>query len=103
MGKITTKALPHPDQPIGFDDYNIIRFKENNIISDLFDRGLLDLNSIAIQVKNGKFPQEDYVQLTQLLGYSVSGWGDLSSSPKDKVKKIDIQAEYLLKKYDILQ
>jgi len=52
----------------------IVRFKRNLIIDYLFKAGILDLNKIGIM----QFPQEDQEQLAQLLGYSVSGFGDLS-------------------------
>lgn len=85
--------LLHPEQPIGLADDGVIRFKGNSIIEDLFDSGALDLNEISRRVHRGDFPEEDYVQLTQLLGYSVSGWGDLSTSPPEMVAAADREAE----------
>jgi hypothetical protein len=67
-------ALPHPLQPLGKDFNGILRFKGNKIIEWLHDKGNIDLNQIATV----DFPDEDRMQLAQLIGYSLSGYGDLS-------------------------
>ena len=85
--------LKHPQQPIGTAEDGVVRFKGNSIIEDLFQSRALDLNEINRRVYRGDFPKEDYVQLTQLLGYSVSGWGDLSTSPPEMVAAADKEAE----------
>ncbi len=85
--------LKHPQQPIGTAEDGVVRFKGNSIIEDLFRTRALDLNKISVRVQRGDFPKEDYVQLTQLLGYSVSGWGDLSTSPPEMVTAADKEAE----------
>ena len=73
-----------------------VRFKGNSIIEDLFDSGALDLNEISRRVHRGDFPKEDYVQLTQLIGYTVGGWGELSTSPPEMVAAADKEAEALV-------
>lgn len=88
--------LHHPHQPIGWDDRGIIRFKENAIVSALLEVASqhgLDLNQIAIGVARGRFRVEDQIQLAELIGYSVSGWGDLSYVPRDMVRRADAKAE----------
>ena len=85
--------LLHPEQPIGMASDGVIRFKGNSIIKELKRTRALDLNKISVRVQRGDFPMEDYVQLTQLLGYSVSGWGDLSTSPPEMVAAADKEAE----------
>lgn len=94
--------LKHPMQPIGFDGQSnensprgVIRFKSNAIIEYLFRTGKLDLNEIGIMVQGGMFPAEDEVQIAQLLGYSVSGFGDLSYVPRDILAEADAKAEEL--------
>jgi hypothetical protein len=79
----------HPMQPIVRDGEGVIRFKGNAIVNWLFETGKLNLNEVSALVRRGTFPEEDYVQLTQLLGYSVSGWGDLSTSPPEMVEEAD--------------
>lgn len=65
--------MKHPMQPIALDDNGTARFKANKIVRFLLDAGPFDLNMLALM----PFDQEDRVQLAQLIGYSVSGYGDL--------------------------
>ncbi len=66
------KALKHPIQPIGKDDSGTVRFKENKLVSLLLEQGPFDLNQlIALSMAEGL--EDDYGQLLQLIGYSVSG------------------------------
>jgi hypothetical protein len=78
--KDTTKDLKHPFQPVGLDEHGVLRFKENEIVRYILDFGNITLNDIA--VKN--FPREDRVQFAQLIGYSVSGFGELTSYVSDE-------------------
>jgi len=67
----------HPHQPIYMDKYGTVRFKRNKIVDYLISGKVkqgIDLNDLAIM----DFPREDWEQLGQLIGYSVSGWGGLS-------------------------
>jgi hypothetical protein len=65
-----------PLQPIEFDDTGeVIRFRENKIVRYLLDAGPFDLNHLACVPG---FSVEDEVQFAQLIGYSVSGFGELS-------------------------
>ncbi len=52
----------------------VIRFRENKVVSWLLENGGIDMNRIAIQ----GFDADDREQFAQLIGYSVSGFGDLS-------------------------
>jgi hypothetical protein len=56
-----------------------------------FETGKLDLNATATL----NFPDEDRCQLAQLLGYSVSGYGDLSFAQRrpGHVHAMDILAD----------
>lgn len=94
-------------QPIGFDGHStehsprgIIRFKSNAIIEYLFKDGRLNLNEIGLMVQNGVFPVGDQVQIAQLLGYSVSGFGDLSYVPRDVCNEADAKAKELWDRRD---
>lgn len=78
-------------QPIYLAKDKVMRFKENKIIVHLFESGKLDLNAIACM----DFPKEDRIQLAQLLGYSVSGFGDLSYVPLKLARECDAIAESL--------
>ena len=75
----TTK---HPIQPIVTDDKGVLRFKENQIVSDLLDFASnhgFGLNEIACR----DYSREDRQQLAQLIGYSLRGYGELRSYVDD--------------------
>ena len=82
------KNIKHPMQPIGFDEEGTIRFKRNNIVRHLLDNNNagINLNTLSIETEN------------QLIGYSTSGYGELSSSPKKTVRKADAIAVDLWEK-----
>lgn len=79
---------PHPMQPVHEDARGVIRFRRNTIVRILLDRDSErgrtysdfpartdgGLNWVATQ----DFSQEDQEQLAQLIGYSVSGYHELS-------------------------
>lgn len=68
--------MKNPMQPIGEDDCGRLRFKRNLIVRDLLDfasdRGM-NLNTIAA----GGYTDDDRRQFAQLIGYSLSGYGEL--------------------------
>lgn len=64
----------HPIQPIEKSDSGVVRFKANAIVQYLLDHGGIDLNQLATI----DFPQADQEQFAQLIGYSLSGFGELS-------------------------
>lgn len=62
--------MKHPIQPIiKIDD--ILYFKKNSIVEFLAHGRLNELAAM-------NFPKEDWEQLAQLIGYSLSGFSDLS-------------------------
>lgn len=67
-------ACKHPIQPLGLDPNGVLRFKENKIVSFLLKTSVNDLNKLIMM----NFSQEDWEQFNQLIGYSLSGFGDLS-------------------------
>ncbi len=82
----------NPIQPICTDENGTIRFKQNKIVRDLLDfasaRGF-SLNEIARK----DYDRDDQIQLAQLIGYSVSGFGDLSYVDRDTLLAVDAMAE----------
>ena len=79
LGDSKDNPLPvFPMQPIYLDENKVARFKRNAIIDRLFQERLFDLNSIGYAVATRAVPIEDAEQFWQQLGYSVSGYGDLS-------------------------
>lgn len=81
----------HPMQPIVWDGRGVIRFKKNAAIDYVLDNGGIDLNQIAM----GNFSIEDREQFNQLIGYSVSGYGDLSFIRRKTVRTADKKAKQL--------
>ncbi len=71
-------ALSHPMQPTGSDSQGVLRFKENQIVRFLLDCGGYDLNKLCVIGNNRGWTDDDWTQFAQLIGYSVSGWADLS-------------------------
>ena len=69
---------PHPVQPLKVDPYGVVRFKKNAIVEYLLDgvarRHGIDMNELAVM----PFSDEDREQFAQLIGYSLSGFSDLS-------------------------
>jgi hypothetical protein len=68
----------HPIQPIE-DVGGVLRFKSNTIVAYLLDNGGIDMNALA----RLEFSDEDWEQFAQLIGYSLSGFGELSYVSSD--------------------
>ena len=67
-------ASEMPVQPLCITEHGRIRFKENRIVRAMLDHGLplgYGLNEIA----RGDFTPDERMQLAQLIGYSLSGYG----------------------------
>jgi len=63
-----------PMQLLALDLDGVLRFKANAIVRFLLDAGPFDMNQLALM----NFEPEDREQFAQLIGYSLSGYGDLS-------------------------
>lgn len=64
--------MKHPIQPVILDD-GILRFRRNLVVRYLLDTGGLDLNDIG----RNDFPKEDLEQFYQLIGCTLSVFGDM--------------------------
>lgn len=78
-------GLEQGEQPLVLDDDGVIRFRENRIIRLLLDGGPFDLEQIALM----GFTDQERQQLAQLIGYSVSGYGDLRYASGEPVERAD--------------
>jgi hypothetical protein len=91
-----TQDLPkNPMQPIVIDSKNVVRFKQNEIVRAAYEVSkahAFGLNEVAMR----NFTQDDQKQFAQLLGYSVSGYGDLPYVDKVSVECADQQVALLL-------
>ena len=67
----------HPMQPFVRSADGVVRFKPNEIVRFLLDIGGIDMNRLA----GLSFSQEDRTQFAQLIGYSLSGFHELSYVP----------------------
>ncbi len=63
----------HPIQPLVIDGDAIVRFKSNRIVCHLLDHSSFDMNTLHAL----DFSKEDREQFAQLIGFSLSGFGDL--------------------------
>lgn len=82
-------SLRHPIQPLAKDEHGTIRFKENAIVRYLLDAGQFDMNHLAVT----PFSQEDREQFAQLIGYSLSGYSELSYVRDDSYEAAEKMAE----------
>lgn len=70
-------AVAIPMQPLVTDKHGVLRFKENRIVSALLEHSRkhgYGLNEVA----HGNFTPEEHMQVAQLIGYSLDGYGTLS-------------------------
>lgn len=66
-----------PQQPFALDEAGVLRYRRNALVGYLVDHGNIDLNTLGVVAA----PLQDQQQFEQLIGYSVSGYGDLQCSP----------------------
>jgi len=77
-------------QPTVNDDKGVLRFQHNAIVDRLLEHATatgLGLNELVRE----DFDREDWVQLNQLIGYSVSGCPDMTD---DERAAVDRMIEY---------
>jgi hypothetical protein len=76
-------------QPIEVAADGNIRFRQNAIVNWLWESGKVSLNEILAVASDRSMPIEDIEQFWQMLGYSVSGFGDLSFVRPETVEAAD--------------
>ena len=84
----------HPMQPLVIDPDGVVRFKVNKIVRYLVDSLPGSMNALSMM----PWRREDREQLAQLIGYSVSGFGDLSYARIATTAKADLRAAKLLRR-----
>ena len=80
--------MNHPTQPLTKDAQGVVRFKPNKIVKHLLDHGGIDMNVLA----RLEFSDEDREQFAQLIGYSLSGYGELSYVSDDSYRAAEAMA-----------
>jgi hypothetical protein len=83
-------------QPLYIDENNTIRFKENALVTYLLEKGGLDMNDLY----NVNCSQEDREQFAQLIGYSLSGFSELSYVSDKTYNKASRKAKVLQDQLD---
>lgn len=83
----------HPMQPLILDEDGIVRFKHNSVVRFLLDTSSFDMNKLWRMLGSGIFSIEDMEQFYQLIGYSVSGFGEMSHFRAETVSKADELAD----------
>jgi len=73
----------HPVQPLEEID-GMLRFKKNGIVRFLLDAGEFDLNRLT----EIPFSNEDREQFAQLIGYTLSGFGELDYVSAGTYKRV---------------
>ena len=98
--KPTTPAH-HPTQPLYVDKDGILRFRPNILVRYLLDAAgqgqRIDMNALAILPG---VSAEEHAHFAQLIGYSVSGWGDISfvnEGCSEWLEEVDAAADVLRK------
>lgn len=84
--------MTNPIQPIIFDEHRVARFKKNCIVSFLVKSSKFNLNDLHCI----DFSLDDWTQFYQLIGYSVSGAGDLEKFDKTVLEKADTIVEDMI-------
>jgi hypothetical protein len=85
--------VKHPMQPVVMVS-GVARFKQNAIVRHLTDSQPWVLNRLATM----DFSKDDWTQFYQLIGYSVSGFGDLSLVDKKVVVEADALVDAMIAK-----
>lgn len=85
---------PMPMQPIGLDPSGVARFRRNRIVRYLLDAGPFNMNDVAMLPG---ITNAERMQFAQLIGYSVSGAGDLSYFDNETIEEMDSRVELLKK------
>jgi hypothetical protein len=81
--------MNNPIQPLEKDNNGVLRFKGNKIVEHLLDNGGITLNDLARM----DFNKDDWRQFAQLIGYSLSGYGELSYVDDETYTTAEIMTE----------
>lgn len=90
-----------PQQPLAVDVNGVVRFAKNRAVTDLLNyasvRGL-GMNDINMRAASGEYTEAEMAQLLQLLGMSVSEYGDWPCVMAADRERLDAMAAALLQK-----
>ena len=90
--------MKHPIQPLVKDRHGVLRFKVNAIVARLSDFAHEHGYGFNEILCDG-YSDEDQEQFAQLIGYSLSGYGDLSFISDEAVWAVMESIEPVVEKY----
>ena len=90
--EVVVSTAAQPLQPYQMDAHGVKRYRSNEIVRNLVDSGKASLNHLAAIDWN----LADKRQFWQQLGYSESGFGDLSFSPEGMQAEVEYIYEEML-------
>lgn len=88
-----SKKNKQPMQPVIVDKNGVARFKKNEVVRMLLDLASpkgVDMNTLV--VAGDGLPQKDWEQFYQLIGYSLSGYAELSRVSSKSYCKAEAKA-----------
>lgn len=94
-GMTPLEKMKNPIQPLAKDATGVLRFKENALVRALLDHGRatgFGLNELARKFRTSEHA-DDWQQLAQLIGYSLSGYGELSYVSDDAYGAAEMMAD----------
>lgn len=96
-GGVEPNQPPHPHQPIFVDERGVVRFKPNRIVEWMLEQGRAGQRFDLHAIETRDFPDDDRIQLAQLIGYSVDVFGGLHYVPDELAAECDRQATAILR------
>lgn len=84
-------------QPIVMEG-EVARFQANRLVTAMYELGSFKMNEAWAMVNSGEATRAEYEQLAQLIGYSVSGFGDISLARKRVKEEARKKVQRLLRK-----
>jgi hypothetical protein len=98
-----TKDAKHPRQPIGIAPDGIVRFKPNALLRLLVDGGHINLNVVILRAQESRIPDEDLAQFWQLLGTSISAFGEHDFVSSEEAEACDDEAARVIAEKEKLE
>ena len=95
-------TMKNPIQPLTSDSQGVLRFKANALVNALLEHGQatgLGLNELAHKFCGAEHA-DDRQQLAQLIGYSLSGYGELGYVSDDAYRAAAVMADEGLSEQD---
>lgn len=82
----------YPMQPISTDELGVARF-ERNLIIDWLCTEKSNMNEVAIYAAENGIDEKYQQQVAQLVGYSISGYGNLSYVNDENYERAQLRAK----------